>query len=136
MPLVSHSTSPSPPHVFRYYVRTDAERWNAHCVDLDLWASEGSLDAARKSLHEAISGYLGTVYDTEDSRFNSKSHPNRKVMTNYEAFGEKMMYGKNEWFDDPRELIAAVRRVVHVSSETALIIEHLSESFDIEVDIQ
>ena len=29
----------------------------------------------------------------------------------------------NGWFDDPRDLIAAIRRVVHVSVESARIIE-------------
>ena len=33
----------------------------------------------------------------------------------------------NGWFDDPRELIAAIRRVVHVSVETARIVSGLPE---------
>ena len=33
----------------------------------------------------------------------------------------------NGWFDDPRELVAAIRRIVHVSVETARIVTGLSE---------
>ena len=33
----------------------------------------------------------------------------------------------NGWFDDPRELIAAIRRIVHVSVETARIVTGLPE---------
>ena len=33
----------------------------------------------------------------------------------------------NGWFDDPRDLIAAIRRVVHVSVESARIIEGLPD---------
>ena len=33
----------------------------------------------------------------------------------------------NGWFDDPRELVAAIRRIVHVSVETARIISGLPE---------
>ena len=33
----------------------------------------------------------------------------------------------NGWFDDPRELIAAIRRIVYVSVESARIIEGLPE---------
>ena len=33
----------------------------------------------------------------------------------------------NAWFDDPRELIAVIRRIVTVSAETARIVEHLPE---------
>ena len=36
----------------------------------------------------------------------------------------------NAWFDDPRDLIAAVRRIVHVSVETARIVESLPDPFD------
>ena len=35
----------------------------------------------------------------------------------------------NAWFDDPRDLIAAVRRIVHVSVETARIAESLPDPF-------
>ena len=33
----------------------------------------------------------------------------------------------NGWFDDPRDLIAAIRRIVHVSVETARIVTGLPE---------
>ena len=33
----------------------------------------------------------------------------------------------NGWFDDPRDLIAAIRRIVHISVETARIVEGLPE---------
>ena len=33
----------------------------------------------------------------------------------------------NGWFDDPRDLIVAIRRVVHVSVESARIIEGLPD---------
>ena len=36
----------------------------------------------------------------------------------------------NEWFDDPRELVAAIRRIVHVSVETTRIVAGLPEPFD------
>ena len=36
----------------------------------------------------------------------------------------------NGWFDDPRDLIHAIRRVVHVSVETTWIVEGLPEPFD------
>ena len=42
----------------------------------------------------------------------------------------------NAWFDDPRDLIVAIRRIVHVSVETAQIVEGLPEPFDAEVNIQ
>ena len=35
----------------------------------------------------------------------------------------------NGWFDDPRELITAIRRIVHVSLETVRIVEDLPEPF-------
>ena len=38
----------------------------------------------------------------------------------------------NQWFDDPRDLIAAVRRIVHVSVETTRIVEGLPEAFTME----
>ena len=36
----------------------------------------------------------------------------------------------NGWFDDPRDLIAAIRRIVHVSVETVHVVEHLPEAFE------
>ena len=36
----------------------------------------------------------------------------------------------NEWFDDPRDLVAAIRRIVHVSVETVRIVEALPEAFE------
>ena len=35
----------------------------------------------------------------------------------------------NGWFDDPRDLIAAIRRIVYVSVETVHVVEHLPEPF-------
>ncbi|MCY3682860.1 MAG: DEAD/DEAH box helicase family protein [Gemmatimonadetes bacterium] len=35
----------------------------------------------------------------------------------------------NEWFKDPRDLIVALRRIVHLSVETVRIVERLPESF-------
>ena len=35
----------------------------------------------------------------------------------------------NEWFDDPRDLIAAIRRIVHVSVESTRIVQSLPEPF-------
>ena len=37
----------------------------------------------------------------------------------------------NAWFDDPRDLVAAVRRIVHVSVETVRIVEGLPEAFEL-----
>ena len=36
----------------------------------------------------------------------------------------------NEWFGDPRDLVAAIRRIVHVSVETVRIVEGLPEAFE------
>ncbi len=36
----------------------------------------------------------------------------------------------NGWFDDPRELIKAIRRIVHVSVETIRLVETLPESIE------
>ena len=36
----------------------------------------------------------------------------------------------NGWFDDPRDLIAAIRRIVHVSVETVRVVEDLPAAFD------
>ena len=38
----------------------------------------------------------------------------------------------NDWFDDPEDLIAAIRRIVHVSLETACIVKGLPEPFRLE----
>ena len=35
----------------------------------------------------------------------------------------------NAWFEDPRDLIAAIRRVVHLSVETARMVDSLPEPF-------
>ena len=37
----------------------------------------------------------------------------------------------NAWFDDPKELIAAIQRIVHVSVETARIVDDLPQPFDL-----
>lgn len=53
----------------RCYIRKSGRvegRWVAHCIDLDLWAVGSSLEGAKKSLEEAILGYLETVLETED----------------------------------------------------------------------
>ena len=39
----------------------------------------------------------------------------------------------NAWFDDPRDLIAAIRRVVHLSLETVRIVDGLPEPFPIHI---
>ena len=36
----------------------------------------------------------------------------------------------NHWFDDPADLIAAIRRIVHLSVETARIVAALPHSLD------
>ena len=36
----------------------------------------------------------------------------------------------NGWFDDPRDLIAAIRRIVHVSVESTRIVDSLPAPFD------
>ena len=40
----------------------------------------------------------------------------------------------NGWFDDPRDLVAAFRRIVHLSVETARIVNELPEPFQAESD--
>ena len=40
----------------------------------------------------------------------------------------------NAWFDDPRDLITAIRRIVHVSVETTKIVENLPEPFNTALD--
>lgn len=47
-------------------VRGSEQRWVAHCIDLDLWAAGDSPEAARRSMEDAIVGYLETVLDTQD----------------------------------------------------------------------
>ena len=47
-------------------VRGSADRWVAHCIDLDLWATGGSPEAARRSMDDAVVGYVETVLDTKD----------------------------------------------------------------------
>ena len=42
----------------------------------------------------------------------------------------------NGWFNDPSDLISALRRILQVSVETMGIVERLPEPFDAEVDIQ
>ena len=37
----------------------------------------------------------------------------------------------NAWFDDPKELIVAIQRIVHVSVETARIVDDLPQPFDL-----
>lgn len=43
-------------------------RWVAHCIDLDLWAVGDDWEGTRRSLEDAIVGYLETVLDTRDQR--------------------------------------------------------------------
>ena len=40
----------------------------------------------------------------------------------------------NGWFEDPRDLIAAIRRIVHVSVETVRIVDSLPEPFGEELE--
>ena len=40
----------------------------------------------------------------------------------------------NGWFKDPRDLIAAIRRIVHLSVETVRIVEHLPETVSTRAD--
>lgn len=42
------------------------QRWQAVCVDLDLWASGKSYEDARQSLDLAIQDYVEAVMDTQD----------------------------------------------------------------------
>ena len=43
--------------------------------------------------------------------------------------GSGIVNDPNGWFDDPEDLIAAIRRIVHVSLETACIVKGLPEPF-------
>ena len=36
----------------------------------------------------------------------------------------------NSWFDDPRDLIAAIQRIVHVSVNTTRVVESLPEAVE------
>lgn len=61
------------PHSFdrrlRCYLRRSGRnrgRWVAHCIDLNLWAVGDSMDAAKRSLEDAIRGYVRTVLRTKD----------------------------------------------------------------------
>ncbi len=40
------------------------------------------------------------------------------------------MNDPNAWFDDPRELIAAIRRIVYLSVETVRIVEGLPDPLE------
>ena len=40
----------------------------------------------------------------------------------------RIVNNPNGWFDDPKDLITAIRRIVHVSVETARIVNALPES--------
>lgn len=44
------------------------------------------------------------------------------------------MNDPNEWFDDPRDLVAAIRRIVHVNVETVRIVEGLPVVFETRSD--
>lgn len=55
--------------IFRCYSRPDPEqpgRWLAYCVDLALVAVGKTAEDARRSLSDAIEGYVEAVFDTED----------------------------------------------------------------------
>ena len=41
-----------------------------------------------------------------------------------------IVHDPNRWFDDPRDLMAAIRRIVHVSVETVRVVEHLPAAFE------
>ena len=43
--------------------------------------------------------------------------------------GSGIVNDPNGWFDDPEDLIAAIRRIMHVSLETARIVKGLTEPF-------
>jgi predicted RNase H-like HicB family nuclease len=47
-------------------VRGSEKRWVAHCIDLDLWATGDSPEAARRGMDDAVVGYVETVLDTQD----------------------------------------------------------------------
>ena len=44
------------------------------------------------------------------------------------------MNDPNGWFEDPRDLVNAIKRIVHLSVETARIVEGLPEPFDNRAD--
>jgi len=49
-----------------YGYQTSRCTWIVKCIDLDLVDEEDTLDKAKKSLENAIKGYLGAVLDTQD----------------------------------------------------------------------
>lgn len=49
-----------------YGYKTPRNTWIAKCIDLDLATEEDTFQEARRSLEEAIEGYIETVLDTED----------------------------------------------------------------------
>lgn len=52
---------------FRCYARRiSSDHWYAHCIDLNIDAEAPSLVEVKKSLDNAIKGYIQTVLDTKD----------------------------------------------------------------------
>ncbi|OGP20062.1 MAG: hypothetical protein A2054_01315 [Deltaproteobacteria bacterium GWA2_55_10] len=49
-----------------YAYRTSRGTWVAKCIDLNIAEEENSLLKVKKSLEEAITGYIDAVLDTED----------------------------------------------------------------------
>lgn len=49
-----------------YGYETPENNWVLKCVDLAIVVEENSIEAAKKSLEDAIISYLEVVYDTED----------------------------------------------------------------------
>ena len=49
-----------------YGYQTSRGTWIVKCIDLDLVDEEDTFDKAKKSLENAIKGYVGAVLDTQD----------------------------------------------------------------------
>jgi hypothetical protein len=52
--------------LLRCYGRKTANGWYAHCIDLNLDAEAGTFSEVKRSLEDAIVGYLETALDTDD----------------------------------------------------------------------
>jgi len=52
--------------LLRCYGRQTATGWYAHCIDLNLDAEAPTLPEVKRSLEDAIAGYLETALDTDD----------------------------------------------------------------------
>ena len=49
-----------------YGYKASDGKWVAKCIDLALVVEEDSIEKLKKSLQDAIVGYIETVYDTKD----------------------------------------------------------------------